>query len=86
MGSETNNSGMTVLSYPQTVASLCVSIVVATTEKKRAKKLVGRIEHLVCMAVTGSFRTNPTVALEVMLNLLPLDVLSSHMERQELLL
>lgn len=44
------------------------------TEKESAKKLLGKIQNLACMAMTGFFHTTPTAKLEVMLSLPPLAV------------
>jgi len=39
-----------------------------------AKQLLGRLQRLACLAITGAIRTTPTAAMEYLLGLLPLDV------------
>lgn len=68
--------GMAILSCRQTVTGLCGSHVVARQGEQLAispKRLLGKIQRLACMTVTGSFRTTPKI-LQVMVNLHPLDV------------
>lgn len=42
--------------------------------KDWAGRLLGKVQRLACLAMTGAFRTTPTGALEVILNLPPLDL------------
>lgn len=65
-----------MLSCRQTVTGVCGSRVVASQGEQLAispKRLLGKIQRLACMTVTGSFRTTPKI-LQVILNLHPLDV------------
>jgi hypothetical protein len=42
---------------------------------KNTKTQLGRIQRMACLAITGAMKTTPTVALEVLLNLAPLNLL-----------
>ena len=39
-----------------------------------ARDMLGRIQRLACLAITGAIRTTPTAAMEVLLGLQPLDI------------
>ncbi|KAG8322509.1 hypothetical protein J6590_020209 [Homalodisca vitripennis] len=39
------------------------------------KKNLGKVQRLVCLGTTGAMRVTPTAAMEVVLNLPPLDIL-----------
>jgi hypothetical protein len=44
-------------------------------KQKTTKTQLDRIERLASLAITGAMKTTPTVAMEVLLNLTPLDLL-----------
>jgi hypothetical protein len=44
-------------------------------KKKNAKVQLGRIQRMACLAITGAMKSTPTAAVEVLLNLTPLDLL-----------
>jgi len=43
--------------------------------QKTTKIQLGRIQRMACLAITGAIKSTPTVAMEVLLNLTPLDLL-----------
>ena len=43
--------------------------------QKPTKTQLGRIQRTACLAITGAMKSNPTAAMEVLLNLTPLDLL-----------
>jgi hypothetical protein len=43
--------------------------------KENTKIQLGRIQRMVCLTITGAIKTTPTVAMEILLNLTPLDLL-----------
>jgi hypothetical protein len=42
---------------------------------KTTKTLLSRIQRMACLVITGAMRSTPTAAMEVLLNLTPLDLL-----------
>jgi hypothetical protein len=42
---------------------------------KTTKTRLSRIQRMACLAITGDMRSTPTAAMEVLLNLTPLDLL-----------
>ena len=42
---------------------------------KTTKTLLGRIQRMACLAITGAMNSTPTEAVEVLLNLTPLNLL-----------
>jgi len=42
---------------------------------KITKIQLGRIQRMACLAITGAMKSNPTAAMEMLLNLTPLDLL-----------
>jgi hypothetical protein len=43
--------------------------------KKTTKTQIGRIQRTACLAITGAMKSTPTAAMDVLLNLTPLDLL-----------
>jgi hypothetical protein len=43
--------------------------------QKTTKVQSGRIQRMACLAITGAMKSTPTAAMEVLLNLTPLDLL-----------
>jgi hypothetical protein len=43
--------------------------------QKISKIKRGRIQRMACLAITGAMKSTPTVAMEMLLNLTPLDLL-----------
>jgi len=43
--------------------------------QKTTKIQLGRIQRMACLAITGAMRLTPTAAMEVLLDLTPLDLL-----------
>jgi hypothetical protein len=43
--------------------------------QKTTKIQLGRIQRMACLAITGAMKSTPTAAMEVLLNLTPLDLL-----------
>jgi hypothetical protein len=43
--------------------------------QQTTKTQLGRIQRMACLAVTGAMRSTPTAAMEVLLDLNPLDLL-----------
>jgi len=43
--------------------------------KKITKTKLGRIQRMACLAITGSMKSTPTAAMEMLLNLTPLDLI-----------
>jgi len=43
--------------------------------QKTTKIQLGRIQRMACLAITGATKSNPTAAIQVLLNLTPLDLL-----------
>jgi hypothetical protein len=44
--------------------------------QKTTKTQSGRIQRIACLAIMGSMKSTPTAAVEVLLNLTPLDLLT----------
>jgi hypothetical protein len=44
-------------------------------KKKTTKIHLGRIQRMACLTITGAMKSTPTAAMEVLLNLTPLDLL-----------
>jgi hypothetical protein len=44
-------------------------------QQRTAKIQLGRIQRMACLAITGPMKSTPTAAVEVLLNLTPLDLL-----------
>jgi hypothetical protein len=44
-------------------------------KQKSTKNQLGRIQRMACLAITGAMKSTPTAAMEVLLNLTPLDLL-----------
>jgi hypothetical protein len=44
-------------------------------KQKSTKTQLGRIQRMACLAITGAMKSTPTAAMEVLLNLTPLDLL-----------
>jgi hypothetical protein len=44
--------------------------------QKTTKTQLGRIQRMACLAIMGPMKSTPTVAMEVLLNLTPLDLLT----------
>jgi hypothetical protein len=44
-------------------------------EQKTTKTQLGRIQRIACLAITGAMKSTPTAAMEVLLNLTPLNLL-----------
>jgi hypothetical protein len=42
--------------------------------QKTAKTQLGRIQRMACLAITGAMKSTPTTAMEILLNLTPLDL------------
>jgi hypothetical protein len=43
--------------------------------QKNAKVQLGRMQRMACLVITGAMKSTPTAAMEVLLNLTPLDLL-----------
>jgi hypothetical protein len=43
--------------------------------KKTTKMQLDKIQRMACLAITGAMKLTPTAAMEVLLNLTPLDLL-----------
>jgi hypothetical protein len=43
--------------------------------RKNTKTQLGRIQRMACLAITGAMKSTPTAAMELLLNLTPLDLL-----------
>jgi hypothetical protein len=50
-------------------------MVAPKVKQKTTKMQLGRIQRMACLAITGSMKSTPTAAMEVLLNLTPLDLL-----------
>jgi hypothetical protein len=44
-------------------------------KRKNTKTQLGRIQRMACLAITGAMKSTPTAAMELLLNLTPLDLL-----------
>jgi hypothetical protein len=53
-------------------------------KKKNTKIQLGRMQRMACLAITGAMKSTPTAAMEVLLNLTPLDVLITAEARMAL--
>jgi len=42
--------------------------------QKTTKAQLGKIQRMTCLAITGSMKSTPTAAMEILLNLYPLDL------------
>jgi hypothetical protein len=52
--------------------------------QKATKVQLGRIQRMVCLAITGAMKSTPTAAVEMFLNLTPLDLLITAEARMAL--
>jgi hypothetical protein len=43
--------------------------------RSHTKTEIGRIQRMACLVITGAMKSTPTVAMEVLLNLTPLNIL-----------
>jgi hypothetical protein len=46
-----------------------------TVKQKTTKLQLGRIQRMACLTITGAMKSTPAAAMEVLLNLTPLDLL-----------
>jgi hypothetical protein len=53
-------------------------------KEKTTKIQLGRIQRMACLAITGAMKSTPTAAMEVLLNLTPLDLLITAEARMAL--
>jgi hypothetical protein len=52
--------------------------------QKTTKIQLGRIQRMACLAITGAMKTTPTAAMEILLNVTPLDLLIQAKARMAL--